>query len=209
MRAAILDCAAGAFSRREFHEVLIDDIAAEIGIGKGTLYRYFASKEDLYFATIVRGLDGMHERLTGVLRQRAPLERTIEGLVETVLEYFWHRRDFFILLYRMEPKLDPDERAEWQQRREEVIALAAAALQRGTTTGTIGRQHPRLAVELLLGMVRSACLYRRPGDTRAGLARAISRAFLHGVSAPRVQGRGATRSARRPLRVSGGGPTRS
>jgi len=40
-RSAIVRCAAEIFSQREFHEVLTDDIAQRIGIGKGTIYRYF------------------------------------------------------------------------------------------------------------------------------------------------------------------------
>src|SRR5258706_16483509 len=107
MRAAILECASEVFSQREFHEVLTDEIALRLGIGKGTIYRYFESKEDLYFAAITSGLDGMHDAITAVFQADAPLADSVERLVRTMLEYFWNRRDFFLLLYRMEPKLDP------------------------------------------------------------------------------------------------------
>ena len=40
-RMAIVRCAGEVFSQREFHEVLTDDIAQRLGIGKGTIYRYF------------------------------------------------------------------------------------------------------------------------------------------------------------------------
>ena len=58
---AILDAASQVFALRPFHEVLIDDIAADASIGKGTIYRYFPTKEDLYFATILHGLDTLAE----------------------------------------------------------------------------------------------------------------------------------------------------
>src|SRR4029077_14131428 len=96
-----------------------------LGVGKGTLYRYFASKEDLYFATIVHGHDGMREAIDRCLGQNAPLERTIESLATTMIGYFWERRDFFVLFHRHETKLGPDERAEWQKGREELVALVA------------------------------------------------------------------------------------
>ncbi len=54
---AILDAAASVFARRPFHEVLIDEIASDAGIGKGTIYRYFETKDDLYFATTLHVLD--------------------------------------------------------------------------------------------------------------------------------------------------------
>ena len=113
-RRAILRCAAEVFSERPYHEVLIDEISTRLQVGKGTLYRYFASKEELYFATIVDGLEGMQDAIDATLRQSAPLERIIEALARTVIGYFWERRDFFVLLYRHEAKLDPSERAEWR-----------------------------------------------------------------------------------------------
>jgi AcrR family transcriptional regulator len=202
LRAAILQCAAQTFARREFHEVLTDDIANALGIGKGTIYRYFDSKEALYFATIVEGLDGMYEAVTAALQQPAPVETVIERLVETILTYFWNRRDFFVLLHRHEPKLDPRERAEWQQRRDEMVARVQHRLQAALPRTSVGRQNPRLAVEILLGMIRSAALYRTATDRPAALARAITTIFLRGVDATRVRRNGAhTPAVQRPLPV--------
>jgi len=179
-RAAILRCASEVFSQRPYHEVLTDEISGRLHIGKGTLYRYFTSKEDLYFATLVDGLNGMQEAIDAVLTPRAPLERTIEALTRTIIGYFWQRRDFFVLLHRHETKLDPNERVEWEQQREAVVARIGdrVAVELGRT-----RVDPRLAVEMLFGMIRSVCLYRddtaRPDD----LARLVTRTWLGGVRA--------------------------
>lgn len=199
LRAAILQCAAETFAQREFHEVLTDDIANTLGIGKGTIYRYFESKEALYFATIVEGLDGMYEAVTVALQQPAPIAIVIERLVGTILTYFWNRRDFFILLHRHEPKLNPRERAEWQQRREEMVAQVQDILQAALPRGSVGRQNPRLAVEILLGMIRSAALYRTAADRPASLARAVTTMFLHGIDGAKARANGAVQPPRRPL----------
>ncbi len=179
-RAAILRCASEVFSERPYHEVLTDEISGRLRIGKGTLYRYFTSKEDLYFATLVDGLKGMQEALDGVLTTRAPLERTIESLTRTIVGYFWQRRDFFILLHRHETKLDPNERVEWEQQREAVVARIGDRI-----SAELGRTRvdPRLAVEMLFGMIRSACLYRDESARPDDLARLVTRTFLGGVRA--------------------------
>ncbi|KUK10884.1 MAG: Transcriptional regulator, TetR family [Clostridia bacterium 41_269] len=44
----ILDAAAKVFSKKGFHKAKIEEIAKEAGIGKGTIYEYFASKEELF-----------------------------------------------------------------------------------------------------------------------------------------------------------------
>jgi AcrR family transcriptional regulator len=185
-RAAILECASQAFAQRQFHEVLTDDIAAQLGIGKGTIYRYFESKEALYFATIVAGLDGMHEAIQQAVARPAALSVVIERLVETVLRYFWARRDFFTLLYRHEPKLDPQERAEWQQGREQIVTQVQRLLETRLPPGSLGRDRSRLAIEFLLGMVRAASLYRETSDQPEPLARMITAAFLDGVKVNRA-----------------------
>jgi AcrR family transcriptional regulator len=180
-RQAILRGAAEIFSQRPFHEVLTEELSARLRIGKGTLYRYFASKEDLYFATIVEGLAGMREAIDDALRQNAPLDLTIESLAETIIGYFWERRDFFVLLHRHDAKLDPGERAEWQRGREALVSLVSDRLAREMRQNAVDGVNPRLAAEMLFGMIRSACLYREETDRVEDLARLVTTVFLRGV----------------------------
>ena len=194
-RLAILRCAAAVFAERPYHEVLTEELSARLKIGKGTLYRYFDSKEELYFATVVQGLQGMREAISEVLRQEAPLERRIEALARTIIGYFWERRDFFVLLHRHEPKLDPGERAEWQKGREELVDMVAAALAKEMRARANATVDPRLAVEMLFGMIRAVCLYRAESDRIEDLARQVSAIFLGGVL-----------SGRRPAAISDRGP---
>ena len=183
-RVAILRCAAEVFSERPYHEVLTDDISARLQIGKGTLYRYFASKEELYFASIVDGLQGMQEAIDETLRQETSLDETIQALARTIISYFWERRDFFILLHRHEPKLDPTERAEWQKGRETMISTVVERL-----TAELGDTGDlRLSVEMLFGMIRSVCLYRDESARIDDLARLVARVFLNGVRAAQKKG---------------------
>lgn len=49
-RNLILEAAAQVFAMRGYSRTLIADIAVQAGVGKGTVYEYFDSKEDLFFA---------------------------------------------------------------------------------------------------------------------------------------------------------------
>lgn len=201
-RLAIIHCAAEIFSQREFHEVLTDDIAQRLGIGKGTIYRYFGSKEDLYLAAIGEGLNGLHAAVTAVLQQDAPMETTIEAVVRTLVSYFWHQRDFFVLMHRLEPKLKARERADWQKRRTEAMTMIRRVLERSAACGEICRCNFRVAVEILFGMIRAACLYRTESDRPEELARQVTAIFLHGLTGDTRanEGTGALRA------VQGGAP---
>jgi AcrR family transcriptional regulator len=181
-RQAIVRCAAEVFSQREFHEVLTDDIAQRLGIGKGTIYRYFRSKEDLYLAAIGEGLNGLHAAVTAVLQQDAAWETTIEAVVRTMINYFWRQRDFFVLMHRLEPKLKVRERADWQQRRTEVVTMIRRVLERAAARGEMARLNARLGVEVLFGMIRGVCVYRAESDRPDELTRLVTTIFLRGVT---------------------------
>ena len=55
-RRKITDTAARLFATRPFHKVRLDDVAAAAHVGKGTLYVYFKSKDDLYRSLVFDGL---------------------------------------------------------------------------------------------------------------------------------------------------------
>ena len=49
-KAHIIESAAKVFAKKGFSGTVVADIATEAGIGKGTVYGYFSSKDDLFFA---------------------------------------------------------------------------------------------------------------------------------------------------------------
>ena len=49
--------ASRVFAARPYHVVCMDDVAEAARVGKGTLYRYFPSKEDLYLGVVAEAFD--------------------------------------------------------------------------------------------------------------------------------------------------------
>ncbi|MGH2906972.1 MAG: TetR/AcrR family transcriptional regulator [Solirubrobacterales bacterium] len=58
-REEILDAAERVFAEKGFHETGIADIAAELGIGHGTFYRYFDNKQDIAAQVLERAVMGI------------------------------------------------------------------------------------------------------------------------------------------------------
>src|SRR5204863_2864875 len=100
--SAIPQVAEEIFTENDFHQVLMEEVALRARVGKGTLYRYFPTKEDLYFAIIFAGWDRLREELEEVLREEGPLEELLEKTTRQILSYFWLRRHFVTLVYRLE-----------------------------------------------------------------------------------------------------------
>ena len=54
--SGILEAARKVFAEKGFHEATMDDIAEAAGVAKGTVYLYYESKRDVYFAALKFGI---------------------------------------------------------------------------------------------------------------------------------------------------------
>ena len=175
---AILEAAASVFARKPFHAVLIDEIASDAGIGKGTIYRYFETKDELYFATTLHVLDSLAHVLAQALPQERSSARRLERIAIETLRFYWERRFLF-------PFLDNDglsvRRDALLKRREAILRFAQEAILAGIERRELRGVDARIGAELFLGMVRSANLFRRPEDSLEDLVAQILSVFLEGV----------------------------
>ncbi len=90
----ILQAAEELFLEKGFHDVSIDEIAARVGIAKGTVYLHFDSKEDLVFALLQRDMKHFLQEVDAILasgesatvRLRAIIERVYSGMLGSYLQ---------------------------------------------------------------------------------------------------------------------------
>ncbi len=176
----ILDAAARVFAAREFHEVLIDDVASAAGVGKGTIYRYFETKDELFFATILHGFDQLSAALSASLREEMSPVRRLEKIAREVLRFFWNRAYLFTLLQTDERRFAARE-VELQKRREKLSRLIQETILDGIRTGEFRGIDARIGAGVFRGMIRAANGLRREGDTLEGLVSEIVGIFTCGI----------------------------
>ncbi len=94
----ILTQAARLFAERGYDKTDTTLLAETVGIGKGTVYRYFPSKRQLFLAAADRVMRMMRERIDSCMaRSEDPLERITAGVHE-FLEFFGEHPQFVELL---------------------------------------------------------------------------------------------------------------
>ena len=104
----ILVVATKVFAEKTFRGTDVQEIADRVGVGKGTVYRYFPSKDELFLAAVTRGLSGLRREMDRVRTEEGdPLRRLRRGVV-TFLSYFDAHPDLVEVLIQ--------ERAEFRQR---------------------------------------------------------------------------------------------
>jgi AcrR family transcriptional regulator len=86
-RVRILDAAARLFATRGVSEVSMDDIAAEAGVGKGTVYRRFTDRGELAVALLGSRAEALQHHLLGGDPPLGPGAPPSDRLVAFVEEY--------------------------------------------------------------------------------------------------------------------------
>jgi AcrR family transcriptional regulator len=177
----ILEAASRVFAEREFHEVLIDDVASLAGVGKGTVYRYFRTKEELYFETLLQAFDELSATLAEAVTEEASPTRRLERIVRESLRFSWERRHLLSLLQGDERRFAMRE-AELRRRREGMMALVQKSILDGIERREFRGVDARIAAELLRGMIRAANCFRTEDDSVDGLVHEIVGIFTRGVN---------------------------
>jgi AcrR family transcriptional regulator len=71
LKDAILDATDHLLARYGYRKMTIEDIAREVGIGKGTIYLHFSSKEEIVLSHVDRIVERLKERLWAIARTKA------------------------------------------------------------------------------------------------------------------------------------------
>jgi AcrR family transcriptional regulator len=177
---AILEAASRIFAAKDFHDVLTDEIAAAAGIGKGTIYRYFQTKDELYLATVVHSIQQLHAALLSRTREEASPARRLKGMARDVLSFSVSQQHLYALLSRQEGSL-VQQQGKLKKDRERLVRLVQSTIVEGIEKGELRGVDPRIAAELFLGMLKAPRWHRRESDTAETLAREVADVFLNGV----------------------------
>jgi AcrR family transcriptional regulator len=179
----ILAVAARLFGSRRFHEVRMEDIAAEADVGKGTLYRFFKDKEELYLALVGRASEQFLERVlteaAGVLGPRAKLE----ALTAAVIAFFDAQPHLLELILRAELLRPSGTSFPWQEAREGVMRLILDVLKEAKAQHHFAVTDPELVERMLLGGIRAVIRFSQPPRS-PDLPRRIVAGLLDGFVTP-------------------------
>jgi AcrR family transcriptional regulator len=94
-RDAILDAALDLLLANGYKRMTMEDLAAAVNLGKGTVYLYFESKEDVALSVIDRWNQCMQTRLRSVVRGRGTSAERLRALIiERVMARFETVRQF-------------------------------------------------------------------------------------------------------------------
>jgi AcrR family transcriptional regulator len=157
-REAIMESAQELFFAKGFNATTMDEIAHRAELSKGTLYLYFASKEELYGSVMSEGLNILFDRLKEALEQDIPPDQKIRKLGEVYYRYYLDYREysriFFFLEHRDVSRQIPRELIqESMDKGMRFFQLIVGIIQQGIDEGIFASIDPRKAAVAFWGAV--------------------------------------------------------
>mgnify|MGYP001164582465 FL=1 len=158
-REEILSAAEKVFAAKGFFPTTMSEIAETAEFGTGTLYKYFKSKEDLYFTLIDEKTDEINRLVKSELLQKTLAIERIKKVLGLQLEFIERNRDFF-RIYTSE-----GSRFEWTVKDElgkgihekmvTYIHILAEVMNQGIEGGEFRALNPMDLAHALAGIVNS------------------------------------------------------
>lgn len=171
-RAEILDAARKVCAARGYHEMTVDEIAQAAGIAKGTIYLYFRSKHDIYWAMIENVLTVLHEQVRQELAKPGTIEDCVRRFVTTKMTYFEAHHDLLRLYYNEVNSVaakPPRSREQFERHYLEQVRLLQAALDGAITRGVLRQTRSDMAALTIFELTRAAVMHRTRGWSKASL----------------------------------------
>jgi AcrR family transcriptional regulator len=85
-RAQIIEAALACFMRKGFNNTTMDDIVAESGLSKGSLYWYFESKDELFSEALMSFFTGVGEKTFAAVAQCTTASDKLRALGESAVD---------------------------------------------------------------------------------------------------------------------------
>jgi AcrR family transcriptional regulator len=148
--SAILEAAHGRFMRFGLNKVTMEEIAADVGLGKASLYYYFATKEDIFRSVVEREAKTYLASLRDILQERRAPGEKLKKFLRQRLDLF----RTFLRLWHFKADAWTTKRPAFQElflaMEKEEVKFLSRLLKEGAQQGVFSLRDPLKVARLLL-----------------------------------------------------------
>jgi TetR/AcrR family transcriptional regulator, cholesterol catabolism regulator len=187
-RQVIIDTSARVFARQGYHATGITELCVANDLGKGALYHYIGSKEELLAAIHDRVMDEVMAGADRVGETGGPPPTQLAMLGDELLSVIHRYPDHVWVFLHEFPALTGDRAEQFRKRRRVYERRVEAVLQAGVDSGDFRDIDPRLTAMAWLGMHNYTYLWLKPGGRLSArdVAKPFADIFTAGITNPAV-----------------------
>jgi len=183
---AIVDTSARVFARRGYHATGIMELCAQNELGKGALYHYIGSKEELLAAIHDRVMDEVMLGADRVAEAGGSPSQQLAMLGDELLDVIHRYPDHVWVFLHEFPALTGERAEQFRKRRRGYERRVEEVLSAGVASGEFRALEPRLTTMAWLGMHNYTYLWLKPGGALSArdVAKPFAEIFMRGITNP-------------------------
>jgi len=153
-RKEILRAARKVFARRGFAPAKVIDVAQAAGIGKGTVYEYFGSKDEIFLALYEEMKAEFHRRIFTLEKELSPPEK-VERFITSALSAFeeWEDLSHILLDFWAENRSGGATGLRFDELYKDARKVLSGLIRDGIKKGVFRKVNPLHTASLLIAIV--------------------------------------------------------
>ena len=160
----ILLAAFSLFSHNGFEAIAMTDIAKEAEIGVASLYRYFATKDEIAIRTAIWAWENQKKIILPLLDDSDYYNKMglnqLEEIIELFIKLYQNQADFFRYVYFFDAyavcqKIESDRLIPYQKVIESVQKIISDAITKGIKDGSISSKYKTQKKELYYSLMHT------------------------------------------------------
>ncbi len=158
----IFTAAAAVFAEKGFSNTRMEDIARKANIGKGTLYEYFRSKDELFFALYDNLLNTFHQTIYAALTPDQTPSQSLAALVSATLRAFdeWQNYGILLLDFWNEHRRGKFLEVEFSEIYDKSRGIIRQLIEAGIENGELEPVDPSVAASIIIATLDGVMLQR-------------------------------------------------
>ncbi len=162
-RQFILEHAIAEFARTGYTGTTMEAIAEAAGVSKGTLYNYFANKQELFFSLLSWGMEEIRDIIDEAMAEEAPILEKTRLIVTRFLEVFEKGQDIHKIVMAEGERITLAAHKDLgKMMRDQIMAFVgqlARFVERGQTDGVFRPGDPQKAAFIMLNIITAETKY--------------------------------------------------
>lgn len=154
-RETILAAGRELFLEKGYHETRVEDIAARVGVAKGTIYTYFPSKSDLLREIIQRAISAYKTAINKAADSAPSAREKLEAVVRETLRFSSRHGSLAKVFIDAPGGMLPELKRHIAATRQECLRTFRGIIDMGIRDGTFRQVDPALAALAIYGFINS------------------------------------------------------
>jgi TetR/AcrR family fatty acid metabolism transcriptional regulator len=154
-RETILNAAQQVFAEKGYYNAKVETIAEQASIAKGTVYLYFASKQELLTALIENRMKRMHTLITKLACEHRDFMSLLKDIIRAHFIFYQNEQDFVKLLYGQLGQVASEMEGAAKRSYDTLQKMVAAILARGIDEGVLCKMDINTMCQSLEGMINA------------------------------------------------------